>query len=111
MRLFLLIPLLLSSCVVASKDAVMAVGGKGAYKSRDFGLVFDNEGSFRDAAALAGVGIGAWQSVASQRSADALNAARSSDATQLGAIQSNNAKDIAIEGIKGDVTKATTIPK
>jgi putative NIF3 family GTP cyclohydrolase 1 type 2 len=89
MKLLLLIPLLLASCTFANKDTAVALGGRGSYAGRDFSLVWDNEGSFRDAAVVAGLAVGAVQAVALQKSADALTTATVKEGTkvQLGAQQ------------------------
>jgi len=111
MKALLLIPLLLSSCVVANGNMVASMGGKIAYKGKDFGLVSDHTDSFRDAAVLAGLAVGAWQTVAATKATEATNQVVNRNATKLGIANSNNAKDIAVEGIKSDTIKATTLPK
>lgn len=102
----MLLMLPLSSCVVANKNMVASLGGKGAYKGKDFGLVWDSESSFRDAATVAALGVGAWQSVAATKSADALSAIRVKEATKLGTVQSNNATAIELGAQAAGVEKA-----
>lgn len=74
---------LLGSCTFANKDTAVALGGKGAYNGRDFSLVWDNEGSFRDAAVVAGLAVGAVQAVAVQKSSDALTATTVKEGTKV----------------------------
>lgn len=109
MKALLLIPLLFSSCTYADKDRAIAMGGRGVYKGSSFGLVWDNEGSFRDAALLAGVAVGAWQSVAASKASEATARAVSNNATKEAIAKSADATKVELGA--QEVTKATTLPK
>lgn len=86
------------------------MGGKGALSSQRDGSVkfaYDNEDSFRSAAALAALGVGAWQSVAAARSADALSATQAGEATKQQA--ASLAAEVQQAEIAAGVTKSTTL--
>lgn len=101
---------LMPSCVVATKDTYVSLGGKSAYKSATFGVVHDHEASFREGTLAATLVAGAYYSAATAAAKEVTSRTAAKEGTKLGIIQSNNAKDIAIEGIKADVTKATFVP-
>ena len=54
----------LSSCTYGNANHALALGGKGAYKGKTFAMTWDNESSFREAALLGALAVGAWQSAA-----------------------------------------------
>jgi hypothetical protein len=115
MKALLLIPLLLSSCVVAKsgQTVVAAFGGKGAAKSGDLAMTWDNEKSFNDLAWVALAAVPAMQAVKIAQSADALTATQAKSAERVTINAANNAAATEQLGIKtaADVTKATTLPK
>ena len=78
----LLIPLLGVSCVSATATRVTSFGGKGAYKGRDFALVFDAEKSFRDGALAVAAVAAASFSAATQKAAEVTAQAASANAAQ-----------------------------
>lgn len=106
MKAFLIIPILLSSCVVANKDMVASLGGKMAYKSRDFAVTSDHEASFREAAMLATAAVGAWASVASTEAAEATSRAVNANSTKQAINASNNATAVQLGAQAADVEKA-----
>jgi hypothetical protein len=106
----LLIPLLSVSCVSATADRVISFGGKGAYKGRDFALVFDTEKSFRDGAlavaAVAAASFSASTQKAAEVTAQAANAAaaqttqkQAAEAAAVEITKSNNAVKMAELGL------------
>lgn len=105
MKALLLIPLLCSSCVVANKDMVASLGGKMAYKGRDFAVTSDHEASFREAAMLATAAVGAWASVASTEAAEATNRAVNSNATKQAINASNNSTAVQLGAQAADIEK------
>ena len=102
---------LMCSCMRATKDDVIAFMGKGAYNGRDFSVVWDHDESVKSVVTgiVAGAGLyyGAAQHAASEATTRALDANRSTEAINA----SNNATQIASEGIAADVIKTTTVPK
>ena len=98
MKTLLVIPLLLSSCVYATKDRMVSLGGASAYKSAGFGLVHDHNDSFRAGAAtvgiVAGLAAGAWQHAATETTTRAIN---------------SNATGVQKAAIQADVIKSTTL--
>jgi len=101
----------LSSCVHATGDKITALGGKGAYRSKSFTLVYGNEKSFRDAAlavtTIAASVASAYTTAAAETTAQVAsgNAASvtntSTKAAQATAINSsNNATKIAIKELE-----------
>lgn len=88
--------LALCSCTVSNKDWNVAFGGKGAYSGRDFSVTWDNEDSFRTGAAIAGLAVGAYQAVAVQKSADALNATQHTNVTKQAINANNNATAVEL---------------
>lgn len=110
-RVILLLPMLMSSCVVANKNMVASLGGKGAFKSATFGLVWDHEQSFRDgtvaATALAGAYFSSVVSKAKEVTAQSANA----NATQQAINASNNATAVELGAQEAATTQAITIPK
>lgn len=114
LAIILAVAFFLSSCTIGyatspdgSKTFVGAVGGKGAAKSKQLALNYDNEKSFSDGALVAGIAIGAYQAVASQRSADAVSKAADANRSAEAINASNNAVKTA--EINAGVTKATTL--
>lgn len=107
----LLVAALLSSCMVANENTVASLGGKGAYKGKNFGVIWDHENSFRDGAILATAAVGAWANVASTKAAEATTRAVDANRSAEAINASNNAAKIASEGIAADVTKTITVPK
>lgn len=100
----------LSSCAYATKDKVVMFGGKGAYKSQEYSLVYNGEKSFRDGAIAVTTVAAAAYSAASQAAAETTaqvtsnNAAKVTNAKTAAdsavAIQQNKgATAVAIEGI------------
>ena len=111
MKILFFIPLLLSSCVVASADKISALGGKGAYKSKSFSLVWDDQKSFRDASvavtAIAAAAYSAATSAAAETTTQIVNTnaakvastqAKTSAATAINA--SNNATKVSIKALE-----------
>lgn len=97
MKAFLFIPVLyLCSCVHATSEKVTAFGGKGAYKSKSFSLVFNNEKSFRDGAlaatTIAAAVASAYTSAAAETTAQVAN----SNAASVSKNAANNAAKTTI---------------
>ncbi len=105
MKALLLLPLLLASCSsVTHPDGtkLTALGGKGAYKSKAFTYVYDNQKSFRDGAvavtALAASVVSAAATAASETTAQvaSTNAANvSNTATKASTAAAINASNNA----------------
>lgn len=110
MRILLLLPLFMTSCVVANGNMVASMGGKFAYKGKDFGIISDHEGSFRDAAVLAGLAVGAWQTVAATKAAEATKQVASSNATKQ-AINASNNTTAEVLGAQKTSVELAKIPK
>ena len=95
----------LSSCAYATKDQVAMLGGKGAFHSKEFSLVYNGEKSFRDGALAAGTIATGYFAQAAQASADATAAAvaKSNAATA----QKQIAADVAAKKIASDAAVKT----
>jgi len=106
----LLVALLMPSCVVATKDTYVSLGGKSAYKSATFGVVHDHNKSFRDGTLAAASIAGLYYSAATAAAREASSQVATKEATKTTVNASNNATSVAIEGIKADVTKSTFVP-
>jgi hypothetical protein len=96
--------LILSSCVTATADRVVAFGGKGAYKGRDFALVFDAEKSFRDGAIAAAAAAAGYFSAVTQGAAEVTAQAASKNAAET-------AQKEAAEAAAVEITKSNNAVK
>ncbi len=107
----------LSSCTVGyatdgtTKTFVGAMGGKGAAKSKQIAMNWDNEKSFNDAAMVALVAVPAVQAIKVAQSADHLSAIENTNAAKATINASNNAAAVETAKIGAETTKAITIPK
>lgn len=114
----LLLPLFLTSCMIAHSDdrtgdSAIAFGGKGAFKSKRFATTWDNEKSFGDAAMLAGIGVAAVQAVKQTQATELTSRVINTNSTNQAINASNNAAHTAetLGAQNADVIKATTLPK
>lgn len=111
--------LFLSSCTVGyatdgtTKTFVGAVGGKGAAKSGQLAMNWDNEKSFNDVAWVALTAIPAIQAVKSVQATEATARTVNTNATNQAINATNAAAATEQLGIKtaADVTKHVTLPK
>lgn len=112
MKRFLLLAALLPACTFSTKDMNLAMGGKGAYKGKTFGVTWDNESSFREAAMLGAIGVGAWQAVAGDRAASAASINASNNATKqaIKKIDADTAIELGKQAQPVEILKATPTP-
>lgn len=103
--------LCLSSCVVATDTKISALGGRGAYKSKTFSLVWDDQKSFRDVTVAVTAIAAAAYSAASQAAAETTAQIESSNAAKVAATQaktnaatvinsSNNATKVSLKALE-----------
>ena len=111
MKALLILPLLLSSCVIANKDTVAALGGKGAYKGKEFGLIWDDEQSFQDGAIAVTAVAGAVISAGVTKGQQAVDKAANANSTQQAINANNNATAVELGAQKAGVetTKSTVL--
>lgn len=109
-RIILFIPLLCISCVSATADRVTSLGAKGAYKGRDFALVFDAEKSFRDGALAVAAIAAAGFSTATQKAAEATAQAASANAAATAQKQAAEAAAVEITKSNNAVKMAELVP-
>ena len=86
MKVLLFIPLLLASCSsVTNPDGtkITALGGKGAYKSKAFTYVYDNQKSFRDGAVAVTASIASIASAYTSAAAETTAQVASSNAANV----------------------------
>lgn len=102
----LCLSLLCSSCTYTDGQRSIALGGKGLARGSDYLVIWNNEKSFRDGSMLAGVAVGAWQSVAASK------AAGLTDRAAIAAEAKNHASDNALKEALGaqEVEKANFVP-
>lgn len=98
-----LLCLVLSSCVVATKDTYVSLGGKSAYRSATFGVVHDHNKSFRDGTLAAALIAGSYYSAATAAAKEVTSQVATKEATKTAINSSNNAAAVSIETIKAGV--------
>jgi hypothetical protein len=105
MRSLALLFLLLPSCTVMVEEGATfaAVGGKGAYR-RGVGVVYDNEGSFRDGAIAAGAIAGGYFLNASNEAVEITAQAASANAAAT-------SQKAAAEAAAVEITKSNNAVK
>ncbi len=92
----LVLILCLSSCAYATKEKVVMLGGKGAYKSKDFSLVYNGEKSFRDGALAVTTVAATVASAVTQAAAETTAQIESSNAAKVAGTQATAAGRTAI---------------
>lgn len=91
---------LMPSCVVATKDTYVSLGGKSAYKSATFGVVHDHEASFREGTLAATLVAGAYYSAATAAAKEVTSQVATKQATKQAINASDNAAAVSIEGLQ-----------
>lgn len=86
MRVMLLIPLLLTSCAVVTKDGAVMMGGKGAARGGsadgNWAMVWNGEDSFRQFTQTAGLVAAGYFAAAANKAAEATNQVAAKEATK-----------------------------
>jgi hypothetical protein len=93
----LILILCLSSCAYATKEKVVMLGGKGAYRSKEFSMVYNGERSFRDGALAVTTVAATVASAVTQAAAET-----------TAQVSSTNAANVTAEQIKGSTATAIT---